>query len=398
MALNPASPNLGTGPTNQQGPFPQPGSTTPTTQVIGPLPASTMPGQLAQTIPVMANFQFLLAALNQLQSQLGNVQNTVNNIGQPGGVNITGLDPIFVQPGPITSAGSVGITTMGPSGPAHDRGAVPDPGNIAGITKFLREDATWQVPPGGGGGAGGFLKGQEFTAVGAFTFNVPVGVTSVWVTMIGAGGAGGGQTSNPTFGGGGGGAGELVQELPMIVTSGGTVSGSIGAGGTGVSGATGNPGGTTSFGLFNALGGQGGIQRTSGGASGGAGGGPGNSGNAVSGSSNGLLGKAESNVHFAGGGGGGASSGGPTGGFGAPAGGYLIGATGGSVVVGQDGGGGGATTIYGLGGIGGNGGSNGISAAATSYGAGGGGSGGISAGNVTGGNGAPGYCLVQWVG
>ena len=37
------------------------------------------------------------------------------------------------------------------SGVSHAKGAVPDPGITAGTTKFLREDATWQVPAGGGG-------------------------------------------------------------------------------------------------------------------------------------------------------------------------------------------------------------------------------------------------------
>jgi hypothetical protein len=108
MALTPASPDLGTGPTNQQGPFPQPGSTTPTTQIIGPLPASTMPGQLAQTIPVMANFQFLLGQLNNLQTQ-------INNITPPPVpmLNITATLPIIVMPTPITSAGVISHAVSG---------------------------------------------------------------------------------------------------------------------------------------------------------------------------------------------------------------------------------------------------------------------------------------------
>lgn len=36
------------------------------------------------------------------------------------------------------------------SGASHAKGAVPDPGAAAGTTKFLREDATWQVPVAGG--------------------------------------------------------------------------------------------------------------------------------------------------------------------------------------------------------------------------------------------------------
>lgn len=50
------------------------------------------------------------------------------------------------------------------SGPSHAIGLVPDPGAIAGTTKFLREDATWAVPSGGGSagldGAPG-LPGQD---------------------------------------------------------------------------------------------------------------------------------------------------------------------------------------------------------------------------------------------
>lgn len=38
------------------------------------------------------------------------------------------------------------------SGASHAVGAVPDPGASAGTTRFLREDATWQVPSGVGGG------------------------------------------------------------------------------------------------------------------------------------------------------------------------------------------------------------------------------------------------------
>ena len=36
------------------------------------------------------------------------------------------------------------------SGATHAAGAVPDPGSVAGSTKFLREDATWATPAGSG--------------------------------------------------------------------------------------------------------------------------------------------------------------------------------------------------------------------------------------------------------
>ncbi|WP_188130678.1 hypothetical protein [Paraburkholderia panacisoli] len=37
------------------------------------------------------------------------------------------------------------------SGASHAAGAVPDPGSTAGSARYLREDCTWQVPPGSGG-------------------------------------------------------------------------------------------------------------------------------------------------------------------------------------------------------------------------------------------------------
>lgn len=46
------------------------------------------------------------------------------------------------------------LPVMGASGVGHAAGAVPDPGASAGATKFLREDASWQVPAGSGGGGG----------------------------------------------------------------------------------------------------------------------------------------------------------------------------------------------------------------------------------------------------
>lgn len=36
---------------------------------------------------------------------------------------------------------------FGASGGSHNPGAVPDPGSTAGVTRYLREDATWQVIP-----------------------------------------------------------------------------------------------------------------------------------------------------------------------------------------------------------------------------------------------------------
>ncbi len=39
------------------------------------------------------------------------------------------------------------VAVMGASGPNHATGLVPDPGAVAGTSRFLREDGTWVTPP-----------------------------------------------------------------------------------------------------------------------------------------------------------------------------------------------------------------------------------------------------------
>jgi hypothetical protein len=57
---------------------------------------------------------------------------------------------------PLTGGGNLSadrtlaIADFIASGASHARGAVPDPGSSAGSAKFLREDATWNVPSGTG--------------------------------------------------------------------------------------------------------------------------------------------------------------------------------------------------------------------------------------------------------
>lgn len=61
---------------------------------------------------------------------------------------VTGTAPVTVT-NPSTTP-NVAVATMGASGLGHARGLVPDPGASAGAAKYLREDATWGVPPGTG--------------------------------------------------------------------------------------------------------------------------------------------------------------------------------------------------------------------------------------------------------
>lgn len=62
--------------------------------------------------------------------------------------NVTGTAPIVIT-GASTTTPNVTITDFVASGASHARGSVPDPGSSAGTTKFLCEDATFKLPPGG---------------------------------------------------------------------------------------------------------------------------------------------------------------------------------------------------------------------------------------------------------
>lgn len=102
---------MATGPTNQQGAKPQPGSTSPVGQPIGPLPADTARGQVAEVIPVWANFHWIVDQLNALQEE-------INNISPPGGVFVREVDTEFpIVGGPIIDRGTVGHATssVGPT-------------------------------------------------------------------------------------------------------------------------------------------------------------------------------------------------------------------------------------------------------------------------------------------
>ena len=59
------------------------------------------------------------------------------------------------------------LPIFGPSGPTHAPGAVPDPGAVAGNTRYLREDGTWSVPVSTGGGTGGGGGSSSVGATGA---------------------------------------------------------------------------------------------------------------------------------------------------------------------------------------------------------------------------------------
>jgi hypothetical protein len=269
------------------------------------------------------------------------------------------------------------------------------------------------------------LHSQEFTANG--TFNVPVGVTAVWLTMIGGGGGGASDwPPNSPFlsnGGGGGGAAEFCRSRLIAVPSGGTVPITIGAGGAGavLGNLRGVHGGTSMFGsAASADGGWGGVAAgqgnphvvyhpelqpltAAGGADmGGDGGGcydiiGGSIQGNVVGAPGGYMAGLETSTYQ----GGSSGSAGEVN-FTAAPGGIAeatpggVGGTGGTPTF-DGGGGGGGSSPWGSGGIGGASHANGSLPAATAYGTGGGGSGGQRPNSVnTGAAGRDGYCVVFW--
>jgi hypothetical protein len=85
------------------------------------------------------------------------------------------------------------------SGASHSHGLAPDPGSTSGATKFLREDATWAVPTGGGTvtsitqGTGMSFSVSPITGTGTINLATPVSIanggtgTGTTPSLIGAG-------------------------------------------------------------------------------------------------------------------------------------------------------------------------------------------------------------------
>ena len=166
---------------------------------------------------------------------------------------------------------------------------------------------------------------EIFNASG--TFSVPSGVSTVQVLVVAGGGGGGGFNGPPGSNGyfnGGGGAGGLVFHPTYPVTPGGTVSVTVGDGGTGPGGTGRGGGGQNSvFGTITALGGGGGGEQGQPGGNGGSGGGGGGNtgagggGTATQGNSGGGTGYGSNGGQGATGGTG-AGGGGGAGGAGTP--------------------------------------------------------------------------------
>ena len=242
----------------------------------------------------------------------------------------------------------------------------------------------------------GLAKLQSQVFISSGTFNVPPGVSAVWISASGAGGGGVGYlggTGAQAYGAGSSGEFCLSRRIP--VTPGGTLSITVGAGGTAGQvppGAGPGLGGNTSFGAFSVLGNKGrnGLEYDGGGAMGGSHGAP-----PTSSSYSLTNGMAESVSTYGGASGGWSNGGGQQGtdGWAAES---LCGGIQGTTGTSYGAAGGGAN-VWPSGGSGGNGGTSNTSGGnANGWGAGGG-TGGPGSNSTLGGTGALGAVMVFWV-
>jgi hypothetical protein len=107
--------------------------------------------------------------------------------------------------------GSDAIAAFVASGAGHKSGLVPDPGVTGGTTKYLREDSSWQVPPGGGGGTLTVEEVDGTPSVAATKLILPNGTVSV-------------SGTEATYTPAGGGGGAVVQLGEVVVGAGGAAS------------------------------------------------------------------------------------------------------------------------------------------------------------------------------
>ena len=116
---------------------------------VGFPPIATGIGACTPAIMQLNNVgQWTTLTSTQLAAFYQQVQNNTTNITQRGILNC--VPPLQCADNGAATRTDLSCPNFIASGGSHSAGCTPDPGATPGTTKFLREDASWQVPPGAG--------------------------------------------------------------------------------------------------------------------------------------------------------------------------------------------------------------------------------------------------------
>jgi hypothetical protein len=113
--------------------------------------------------------------------KLAAIQNNV----LPTSVAMQTVSKAYVDTSIALAVNAARVPIFGPSGSGHAPGIVPDPGLTTGASRYLREDGTWDTPPGGGLGT---MATQNASAVAITGGTVTIGAPGCVQTAFGVNG------------------------------------------------------------------------------------------------------------------------------------------------------------------------------------------------------------------
>lgn len=128
--------------------------------------ASGPGGVVAATANTAGDYVIAVAGVNQVRARLSAITSGSFHVVANALVPVGGSTP-----------------AVGASGAAHSGGDVPDPGPVAGTSRFLREDAIWAIPP-GGGQAANVSAATTVTTQAALAVNAAGGAVAVTLPPV----------------------------------------------------------------------------------------------------------------------------------------------------------------------------------------------------------------------
>lgn len=102
----------------------------------------------------------------------------IENDVLPTSVAMRTVSKAYVDTAIAVAVNAAQVPVFGPSGSSHAPGMVPDPGATAGGTRYLREDGTWDAPPGGGLGTMSTQNANAVAITGGTINGTPIGGTT----------------------------------------------------------------------------------------------------------------------------------------------------------------------------------------------------------------------------